>query len=222
MKQWWALLAAAALVVGCGSSNGNGDDDDNIPVDPVVNPGSCVLDSGYDGAALPDNFPMSPMGVEVGQTINDFNSCLANSTGVDYHLYAFLGKVVMINMGAGWCPPCKDEADDIQLLYDSYHEQGLVVLMGMIEGYTGGSSPSGLFLDNWSNNYGLTFPVLADPSASMGQYYRNGEQGYIPLNLVIDRDGVVVYNSVGGISFGTANSVISNAINKPSQLNGIN
>ena len=46
----------------------------------------------------------------------------------------------------------------------------------------------------WAHDYQLSFPVLDDNSEAIwGQY---GE-GYVPLNLVIDREKVIRYKEAG-------------------------
>lgn len=217
MQKWWVALLFAGLVVGCAPTGGDDDDDDDNNIDTIAFPGACTLGAGYDGAALPAEFPTSSYGVNLGDTIQDFSSCLANSQGVEYHPYAYLGDVVFMSWGAGWCPPCQAEADDIQALFAEFHDSGFVVIMGMFEDYNSGA-PSASFLDQWTSTYGITFPVLADAQGAMTQYYRPADQGYIPLNLIVDRDGVVIYNAIGGINVTQVRNIIQGAVDKPATL----
>ena len=167
----------------------------------------------------PEGFPTTAkQGVNVGETAKDFTACLTDSQGADHHLYQYLGNVVLVNLGAGWCPPCQDEADDIQALYETYQNQGFQVVMGMGEAWRSGTKPTAVFLKDWADTYGITFPMLSDPNWTLAQYYRPTEEGYIPLNLIVDRDGVVVYNSVGGIQLMSAKRVISEALAKQATL----
>lgn len=217
MQKWWVVLLFAGLLVGCAPTGGD-DDDDDSNVDTIAFPGTCSLGNGYDGASLPGAFPTTSYGVNLGDTIQDFSSCLTNSQGVEYHPYAYLGNVQLLSFGAGWCPPCQAEAADIQALFAELHDSGFVVIMGMFEDYQGASaSPS--FLDQWTSTYGITFPVLADNSGSMTQYYRPADQGYIPLNVIVDRDGVVIYNGIGSLNVTQARNLILGALDKPAALN---
>ena len=48
--------------------------------------------------------------------------------GGERRLTDFRGKVVLINLWATWCPPCRKELPVLDRLQGSYREQGLVVL----------------------------------------------------------------------------------------------
>jgi thiol-disulfide isomerase/thioredoxin len=49
-------------------------------------------------------------------------------SGVEGRLSDFRGKVVLINLWATYCPPCRRELPDLNRLQGSYRERGLVVL----------------------------------------------------------------------------------------------
>jgi peroxiredoxin len=46
----------------------------------------------------------------------------------------------------------------------------------------------------WASQYGLTFPVLDDDAETLWAIY--GE-GYIPLNIVLDRNMTIRYKTAG-------------------------
>lgn len=48
--------------------------------------------------------------------------------GAESRLSEFRGKVVLINLWAAWCPPCRRELPVLNRLQTSYRGQGLVVL----------------------------------------------------------------------------------------------
>jgi cytochrome c biogenesis protein CcmG, thiol:disulfide interchange protein DsbE len=49
-------------------------------------------------------------------------------SGVEGRLRDFRGKVLLVNLWATWCPPCRRELPVLNRLQGSYRERGLVVL----------------------------------------------------------------------------------------------
>lgn len=209
---------ALALCMGCGFDGDNPTETKTSGGGNNPGEGRCHLDEGPMGAHLPAEFPLTSYGVQEGDTALDFTTCLKNTKKEEFHLYGFLGKVVFLNLGAGWCSPCRDETAEIERLYNEFRDEGLMVLMGLSEGWETGSAPDPTFLDEWSEQLGVTFPVLGDAGWSLEQYYRPNQVGGVPLNLVISRDGVIQYNSVGSIDYGQMKAVVQGAIDAPATL----
>ena len=49
-------------------------------------------------------------------------------SGDEIRLSQLHGQVVLINFWASWCPPCRDEAPDLQALHEAFGDAGLTVL----------------------------------------------------------------------------------------------
>ena len=43
-------------------------------------------------------------------------------------LAAYRGRVIVMNLWATWCPPCRAEMPDLERLYETYRSRGLVVI----------------------------------------------------------------------------------------------
>lgn len=74
------------------------------------------------------------------------------------------GQVVLINVWATWCPPCRAEMPAIQQAYAAYHERGFVVLAVNQREDATAITP---FLEQ----YGLTFPILLDSDGQASATY---------------------------------------------------
>ena len=92
------------------------------------------------------------------------------------------GKVVMVNVFAGWCPPCQIEAPILRSA-----QQLLGKHDGTVLGVTFQDSSSDA--QGYMQKYGLHYPVLLDPGDNfVAPYGVNG----VPETFVIGRDGRVI------------------------------
>ncbi|MCL2417716.1 MAG: TlpA family protein disulfide reductase [Conexibacteraceae bacterium] len=92
------------------------------------------------------------------------------------------GKVVMVNVFAGWCVACQDEVTQIKHAQQVLGQHG-----GEVLGVTYQDSSSDA--QSYMRKYGLRYPVLLDPGDSWVAPY--GVTG-VPETFIIGRDGHVV------------------------------
>jgi cytochrome c biogenesis protein CcmG, thiol:disulfide interchange protein DsbE len=106
-------------------------------------------------------------------------------------LTEFHGQVVLVNLWATWCPPCKEEMPALQAYYNKHAKDGFVI----IAINDGDPAPD---VKQFVQEYQLTFPVWLDPT------YIATERAFKTLNLpssfVIDREGTIRLMWVGGIN----------------------
>ena len=116
---------------------------------------------------------------------------LTDTQGSVHSLSDYRGEVVLINLWATWCIPCKEEMPALQTFYNKNKDNGFVV----IAINDGDSTPDVL---QFAKDYDLIFPIWLDPT------YIATEQAFKTMNLpssfVIGRDGTVQLMWVGGIS----------------------
>lgn len=91
------------------------------------------------------------------------------------------GSVVVINMWASWCDPCRTEAPLIEALGNRLRSKGVIVLGLNVRNV---SDKARAFI----REYGLTFPSLRDGNGDVMAAY--GATG-VPETFVIDRKGRV-------------------------------
>lgn len=99
------------------------------------------------------------------------------------------GKVVVVNLWATWCPPCRIEIPALQKLHEEYAGDDDVMVIGLA-GDVEGARVVRPFLEE----RGVTYPV----GLLTGELRRafGGVQGF-PTTLVIGPDGVVRNKVVG-------------------------
>jgi thiol-disulfide isomerase/thioredoxin len=116
---------------------------------------------------------------------------LSDIQGVSHSLSDYRGQVVLVNLWATWCPPCKEEMPALQAFYEKHQKNGFMIIA------VNDGDPTADVLQ-FVKDYGLTFPVWLDPT------YLATEQAFKTLNLpssfVIDRDGTTRLMWVGGIN----------------------
>ena len=100
----------------------------------------------------------------------------------------FRGKVVLVNIWATWCPPCRDEMPSMQKLYERFKGEHFEILAVSID--ADGREAVAPFIKQMN----LTFPVLLDPKEKIRSLY--GITG-VPESFIVDREGILVNKVIG-------------------------
>ncbi len=115
----------------------------------------------------------------------DFSASNVNGGGT-FTLSDHAGKTVVIAfMGLTWCGPCMAEAPRLQNLWTQFQGHGVQFVVVSVS-----DSASGL--QTQISNFGLTMPVVSDPSIST-TYGISG----VPKILIVDRGQVIRYAETG-------------------------
>lgn len=111
------------------------------------------------------------------------------------------GKVVVVNLWATWCPPCRAEMPALQQLYEAHLEDGLVVVA-----VNATDQDSAAAARSFVAEHGLTFPVALDPQGEASRAYALQA---MPSTFVVDREGVIREVLIGGpVSLATLRSLV--------------
>lgn len=106
-------------------------------------------------------------------------------------------KVVLVNVWATWCGPCVVEMPSMQRLYESLGDENFEILAVSVDAPFGqmdvGGRPGG-DLRRFTDDLGLTFPILHDPDGSIQRLYQTTG---VPESFIVGRDGVI-YKKVAG------------------------
>ncbi len=100
------------------------------------------------------------------------------------------GRVVLVNVWATWCAPCRVEMPALQDLAERYGPEGVVVL-----GLSVDRGPAA-DVDRFLRERNITYPVAIVDDRTIGVI--GGVRGY-PTSLLLDRDGVVRHTVLGPI-----------------------
>jgi peroxiredoxin len=118
--------------------------------------------------------------------------------GKTVRLSALRGKVVVLNVWATWCAPCRQEMPSMERLYQQLRGPNFEMLA--VSEDDGGADKVRAFV----REVDVTFPVLLDPERQVGTRY--GVWGY-PETFVIDRDGRIVERVIGPRTWDTPEQV---------------
>ncbi|CUU36345.1 Peroxiredoxin [Armatimonadetes bacterium GXS] len=155
-------------------------------VNPPINPTAFAY-------RLPEGFKMvqqfempdftEETGKLKGQPAGDF--ALSDLQGKPVRLADYKGKVVVLNVFAHWCGPCRAEAPELEKdLWQAYKDKGVVVL-GVA---TWAQDNPTKRAQDFAREFKLTFPVLVDSENKVAEQYRVSG---VPTTFVIDQEGVV-------------------------------
>jgi len=178
-RRFAALLLALTLVgssavflVGC--SEGGGE------VEDATTPAAEQTEVSESAESVAGDVGAAPGQVPPPFTLKDLD-------GGDVSLTDFEGKVVVLDLWATWCGPCRVEIPFLVSLYNDHRDEGLVVLgVGLDRGGAAVLAP-------FAEEYSVTYPVLVADRAVPAAY---GVRS-IPMTLVIGRDGRVAHRHVG-------------------------
>jgi len=121
--------------------------------------------------------------VELGSKAPDFTAFTIDSVPQKKTLADYRGQVLMINVWATWCLPCRVEMPSIEALHKAYGPKGLKIVAVSID--DPGTEPA---IRAFAKQYGLTFEILHDAKGKITDAY--DISGY-PETFIIGRDGVI-------------------------------
>ncbi|MGE7674286.1 peroxiredoxin family protein [Lysinibacillus sp. NPDC094403] len=105
--------------------------------------------------------------------------------GETVRLSDYVGKKVILNFWATWCPPCKEEVPHMQKIYEEYKNQGIEILAVNVTNKDKGEEAVAQFV----KEHGLTFEVLLDEEGFVGSKY---QVFTLPTTYMIDTKGNMI------------------------------
>lgn len=123
-------------------------------------------------------------------TATDFEVTLLS--GETFRLSDQKGKVVLMNIWATWCPPCREETPDLVDLYEKYEDEGYVTLGVSIDEQ--GESVVRPFMEEFN----VTYPMYIDTDGTVMEKY--GPTMGIPTTYIIGQEGKLRYFAVGAVT----------------------
>ena len=122
--------------------------------------------------------------------------------GEEIALADLAGDVVVINVWASWCGPCRAEAPALEEVYRENRKRG-VEFVGI--NTTDQEAAAAAF----EENYGVTYPSWWDQSGELQLEFRDvAPSVYLPTTLVIDRVGRVAARVLGPTTYSQLSNLV--------------
>lgn len=109
----------------------------------------------------------------------------------------YRGKVVLVNVWATWCNPCREEMPSIERLYQMMKGQPFEILAVSID--VRGATD----VEPFAKQLGLTFPILLDGDGEIQDLYQTTG---VPESFIIDKNGVVTQRIIGPLDWASTNT----------------
>jgi len=149
--------------------------------------------------------------VELGSKAPDFTAYTLDSVPQKKTLADYRGQVLMINVWATWCLPCRVEMPSIEALHKTYGPKGLKILAVSID-----DPGTDAAIRSFAKQYGLTFDILHDPKGAITEAY--DISGY-PETFIVGRDGVIRKKLMQATDWNTpdARALVDRLLTEPSE-----
>lgn len=130
--------------------------------------------------------------VEVGLPAPAYSTVSLDGDSVS--LAAQRGKVVLLNVWATWCHPCRTEIPELRAIHAKYQTQGLELIGVSVD--TDGTDDA---IRTFMRDFQMTFPIWRDPDERVStQFLVVG----VPATFLIDRQGILRWRKTGPIAPG--------------------
>lgn len=124
------------------------------------------------------------------QTYTDFTTEDMNGNEIKLNFFVDKGPV-MLGFWRSWCPSCKEEQRNLQILYEKYKSQGFTYIGINID-----NQKSIAKVKAYVSAMGFTFPVILDTDKKIFEMY-GGTEDAVPYYLMIGKDKTIIHTHLG-------------------------
>ena len=136
-------------------------------------------------------FVASAYALDNGSKVPNFT--LTDLSGKNVSLSDYKGKVVVLNFLASWCPPCKAEMPEFNEMDREFKKSGDTVLLAI--NMTDGRRETKKKVETFISEQKYKMRVLLDSEGKASNLF---DIRYLPTTYVIDAEGTVTGQLVGG------------------------
>jgi peroxiredoxin len=127
--------------------------------------------------------------ITVGSDAPGFAAATLDAPARMKSLSDYRGEVVVLNIWATWCIPCRTEMPSMESLFKELGPKGLKMVAVSVD--NAGEEQK---IRDFVKEYGLSFEILHDAAGAIQGIYRTTG---VPETFVLDRDGVIRKKWIG-------------------------
>jgi peroxiredoxin len=177
VRQQWSVVLGVVALLGIGLFVATRTMSDELfPV--------SVGGKAPDFTANPLLEPVYPSAPDAPFTSREVSDGAPAKTLADYK-----GDVVLLNIWATWCAPCRAEMPSIETLHHEFGPRGLKIVAVSVD--DPGQQKA---VRAFARELGLTFEILHDPTHKIEKIYQTTG---VPETFVLGRDGVIRKKIIG-------------------------
>jgi cytochrome c-type biogenesis protein len=141
-----------------------------------------------------------PSSGQLGEVAPAYSAPALNGESVA--LAGLRGQVVLLNVWATWCIPCRKELPELQQLHQELASRGLRVV-----GVSVDDGSADRAVAEFVRNFGITYTILRDPAENVSHTFAIPG---VPASFLIDRNGKVVWRHLGPVT--TRDALLQSAL----------
>jgi len=161
------LTVAFSSLTGCGGSNG-------AVNEPASNAGTS--ENAASSSTKKSDYP--PLASAVAQ------SDMKNLDGSTSKIADLKGKVLLLNMWATWCGPCRGEMPSLVKMQDEHRDKGFEII-----GLNTDDGDTKEMIDQFAAEMKLNYKLVWADTAMQNGLLKISNFNGIPQSFVVDRDG---------------------------------
>jgi cytochrome c-type biogenesis protein len=100
-------------------------------------------------------------------------------------------RVVLLNVWATWCHPCRAEIPELQALHTRYAAKGFDVVGVSVDG-----DGDEAHIRDFVQEFGMTYPIWRDAGDRISTLFRAVG---VPATYLIDRQGIMRWRTIGPV-----------------------
>ncbi len=113
-------------------------------------------------------------------------------------------KLILINVGAGWCPVCAQEMQYIAPRFKQFYDRGIRIL-NVVDQDDDSAPPDLDFAKTWAGRFSSKLPTAIDPyDKVLGPYFT---ESAVPMNIYIDASTMQIVEAYAGYDVTSLNSI---------------